>query len=134
MPTGGRLLLLLRAALTYSTDGGPFLVIRRAGNVFQHDVRVERPEANPASMCALTGDDALAFAEAHGWNSVLDPTATELRQLMHQAVTLRDVPMWADDFHTFAAHQALPAQKERLSLIERGHRVAAQRARLAFVR
>ncbi|MFJ8188095.1 hypothetical protein [Streptomyces sp. NPDC096105] len=134
MPPGGRLLLLLRAALSYSDDGGPFLVIRRAGNVYQHDVRVERLAANPASMCALTGDDALAFAETHGWRSVLDPTAVELRALMHHAVTLRDVPMWADDFHVYSSHITLPEQQERLRLIERGHRAAAARARLAFVR
>ncbi|MEV6478027.1 hypothetical protein [Streptomyces sp. NPDC051657] len=134
MPTGGRLLLLLRAALTYSDDGGPFLVIRRSGSVFRHDVQVSAPEASPASMCALTGEDALAFAAHKGWRSVMDPTADQLRSLMHQAVTLRDVPIWGDDFPTFAAHVGSGVEQERLRLLTRGHRAAAARARVEFVR
>ncbi|MFK0150418.1 hypothetical protein ACIQUZ_35605 [Streptomyces griseus] len=134
MPPAGRLLLLLRAALTYSGDGGPYLVIRRSGSVFRHDVQVTAPVASPASMCALTGDDALAFAAHKGWKSVLEPSTDELRCLMHQAVTLRDVPVWADDFHTYAAHVASGVEQERLRLLTRGHRSTAARARVEFVR
>jgi len=133
-PTGGRLLLLLRAALTYSGDGGPFLMIRRSGNLYRHDVQVTRPEPSPASMCVLTGDDALAYAYAKGWRSVMDPTALELRDLMRQAVVLRDVAWWADDFHGYADYLNDKTAQERFKMIESAHRAAASRARLEFVR
>ncbi|MBT2400629.1 hypothetical protein [Streptomyces sp. ISL-100] len=134
MPTGGRLLLLLRAALTYSNDGGPFLVIRKSGAVYRHDVQVSTSEPNLASMTALTGEDALAFAHMKGWQSVMDPTAEELRTLMHQAVTLRDVAWWASDFDGYSDYLASPTAQERMKMIKRAHASAAARARVEYIR
>ncbi|MGW4204999.1 hypothetical protein [Streptomyces sp. NPDC004726] len=131
-PTGGKLLLLLRAGLTFTEDGGPFLLIRRSlrSGLYTHEVQVTRPEAVELSTLALTGDDALAYASAKGWRSVLDPTAAELRDLMRQAVTLRDVAMWADEYGTYERYIKTAEYESRQKLVTRAHRAAAHRMRL----
>lgn len=102
-PTGHYLMLLLRAAVAEDGRGGPWLYIYRTATpggatVYTHHLStaaaIESYSESRAVM--LSGDEALAFAEAYDWPSITDPTVAELRALGTFAVELEHIHMWAE--------------------------------------
>lgn len=98
-PNPGSMLLLLRAALPPSRDDSPYLVLRHGHNgAFTSYVTVHKPGEHMDHALMLTGHEALSHAFYAGWESVLDPTAAQLRDLAGYAVQLRDLRTWEEDY------------------------------------
>lgn len=101
-PGGHYLMLLLRAAVIDDGRGGPWLYVYRTNTtggapVYTHHLSTSAAVDSYSESRAvmLSGDESLAFAAAHEWPSITDPTVAELRALGTFAVELENVQMWA---------------------------------------